>query len=573
VLDAAGNLYDVEGLPGPAPVTKRDASAALLWQAATTNYQRVVGPDEFGGVITASDDGTLSRYDRDGNLIWIRTLPPPPDNYCQKLVADGNGNRFLQLARGCCAGFDMVARLGAELSGYAPSIVAPPVGTTLFAGSNYIFTVLAAGSAPRSYSWLFNGTPLPGETNTTLDFTNLNSTQSGNYAIIISNSVNSITSAPIVLRVKSVQFFLGNQMLTNGTYYFLAPPTLSVLSVLGGPIFYTSDGSAPSPASTPYTGSFLVTTSATFRAIGYSSGFSQSEEADSVTIVPPPLYSLSLNSTVGGTTAAQPAGDSYYSNTVVTITAVPTNGWLFLYWQGDVTGSSPSINITMNTNKTVQAVFGTTLGTVVTGSGQVLLSPPDGPYPDASVVRLTAVPQVGNYLAAWGSAASGNANPLYFTINSPTQTVSSTFLPTPDGQAGLTVVVIGHGQVLVDPQANVYPTNASVTLTAKADTAESFLHWGGDASGTVNPLTLDMTQPRFVVANFSGGFRLYPLGLLPSGFQLTVGEPFGAYQLYGSTTLASWVGLGIVSNSALLSPFTDAGATNAPKKFYRAAQQ
>jgi hypothetical protein len=72
-------------------------------------------------------------------------------------------------------------------------------------------------------------------------------------------------------------------------------------------------------------------------------------------------------------------------------------------------------------------------------------------------------------------------------------------------------------------------------------------------------------------ANFLRRIQVALVRLLPSGFRLTVGEPFGAYWLYSSTDLTDWGGLGIVSNSAVIIPFTDGTDTNARRKIYRAA--
>src|SRR5207247_8714009 len=102
----------------------------------------------------------------------------------------------------------------------------------------------------------------------------------GAYTVIVTNAAGSVTSAPALLRVKSVALYLGNQLLTNGTYTFASPPTLSIRSAYSdGASFYTLDGSAPSFSSIYYSGPFTVSQSATVRAIGYSADFNQSEEA------------------------------------------------------------------------------------------------------------------------------------------------------------------------------------------------------------------------------------------------------------------------------------------------------
>lgn len=69
-----------------------------------------------------------------------------------------------------------------------------------------------------------------------------------------------------------------------------------------------------------------------------------------------PSYALTVNVSGHGTVA--PPGGTYISNTVVSLTATPSNGWIFHQWSGDAGGSVNPQSVTMNGPKTVQAVFG-----------------------------------------------------------------------------------------------------------------------------------------------------------------------------------------------------------------------
>ncbi len=70
-----------------------------------------------------------------------------------------------------------------------------------------------------------------------------------------------------------------------------------------------------------------------------------------------PTFTLSVNSSPqeGGTIS--PTSGVYPENEVVTITATPSTGWMFLRWEGDWTGSSSPTNITMNKNYSIVALF------------------------------------------------------------------------------------------------------------------------------------------------------------------------------------------------------------------------
>lgn len=68
-------------------------------------------------------------------------------------------------------------------------------------------------------------------------------------------------------------------------------------------------------------------------------------------------HTLTVTTTGDGSVTIDPDKDDYGPNEVVTLTAVPDDGWYFAYWETDLTGSSNPGSITMDGNKTVNAVF------------------------------------------------------------------------------------------------------------------------------------------------------------------------------------------------------------------------
>jgi hypothetical protein len=130
----------------------------------------------------------------------------------------------------------------------------------------------------------------------------------------------------------------------------------------------------------------------------------------------------------GGTVTNSPPSGPYFINSSVTLAATTNSGWTFMSWAGDSTSTNPIVVIPMNTNKSVQAVFGTSISTNTSGGGAIALNPSAGPYPYDSVVRCTAVPNNGKYLAFWGgTAAGGSGNPLNFTVTNANPTISAVF--------------------------------------------------------------------------------------------------------------------------------------------------
>lgn len=73
---------------------------------------------------------------------------------------------------------------------------------------------------------------------------------------------------------------------------------------------------------------------------------------------------------------------------------------------------------------------------------------------------------------------------------------------TEDSMFSLSVVVDGEGFVTVEPDLPRYAYADSVTLAAVPDSGWYFNGWGGDTSGTQNPLLLTMTGDLLVTAEF-----------------------------------------------------------------------
>ena len=84
----------------------------------------------------------------------------------------------------------------------APQIITQPTNQTVFVGQTASFSVLASGTPPLSYQWVFNSTNnIVGATNATLSLSGILFTNAGNYTVLVSNGVNSVLSSNAVLTV------------------------------------------------------------------------------------------------------------------------------------------------------------------------------------------------------------------------------------------------------------------------------------------------------------------------------------------------------------------------------------
>jgi uncharacterized repeat protein (TIGR02543 family) len=295
-----------------------------------------------------------------------------------------------------------------------------------------------------------------------------------------------------------------------------------------------------------------------------------------------PNYQLLVSTPGGGSVSVSPApyavGNLYLSNTPVTLTATPSNGWSFVRWTGDSTNTTNVTTVVMDRSRTVQALFGTSLNLLTIGSGQLLLNPPTGPYLYGSTVQLTAQPAPGYFFFGWSGAASGFGNPLVITATDASG-ITALFGALKTNQVLLSVLPTTNGAVTVNPLKPVYTKGDLVTLTAVAVTNYALAGWTGNASGAMNPLVLSLDSNMVVSANFV--FATNP----PLAFQtvaqigdtLTLvwsAQPGRTYQVEYRTNLTdtNWSNLGspvTATNSTMTA--TDSIAADSLQRWYRMA--
>ncbi|MDB6169166.1 MAG: hypothetical protein JWM88_2030 [Verrucomicrobia bacterium] len=83
----------------------------------------------------------------------------------------------------------------------APSIAAHPQGANVFVGAGAAFSVTAAGSAPFAYQWQHDGVAVGGATSASFAIASAQLGDAGSYAVTVTNSAGSASSAPAILAV------------------------------------------------------------------------------------------------------------------------------------------------------------------------------------------------------------------------------------------------------------------------------------------------------------------------------------------------------------------------------------
>lgn len=159
-------------------------------------------------------------------------------------------------------------------------------------------------------------------------------------------------------------------------------------------------------------------------------------------------YTLTTNVSGAGSITQSPTGTVHTDGTVVSLTANPDSGYQFDGWSGDLTGSSNPASITMNSNKSVTAVFSAVGGNPntyqaedatisngiiasnhagYTGTGFVDYTNMVGSYVEFAVNTTSAADY---HLIVRFASGSSNNRPMEISVNGSTQLASVDYQPT-----------------------------------------------------------------------------------------------------------------------------------------------
>jgi uncharacterized protein YdaL len=327
--------------------------------------------------------------------------------HCALVVRDGWGNAFYH-------GFYGVSNLqqivtGIQALGYKyvpivptgkPVITFPPLSqTNVPAGTNIFLGVTAIGSQPLSYQWWLNSTnPVSGATNDLLYFLNAQSTNSGSYTVVVTNSFGSVTSSVAVLNVG-----LG-PIITNGpaaqTNFIGSNATFTVVAGGTAPLvfqwLFDDTNALPGATNTSLVVTNLQLTNAGTYSVMIANSFASVTSTDA-------LLTLHLPPIITNQPASQYA--ILTSNATFTVGAIG-DAPLAYQWYFDVTNK---INNATNTSYTITSTKISNNGNltvVITNLYGVVTSTP-------AILTVVSTPVITNQPASQTVTAGANAT---FTV-------------------------------------------------------------------------------------------------------------------------------------------------------------
>ena len=213
-------------------------------------------------------------------------------------------------------------------------------------------------------------------------------------------------------------------------------------------------------------------------------------------------YSLTstVNPSAGGSVTLTPNAPWYDSGQAVQARIIPSAGYTFSGWSGDLSGTANPASVTMNGPKAVTANLTQNQYTLAaignpSCSGSVIKAPDKGTYVYGDNVQLRATANPGYAFSAWGADGSGSANPVTIVING-NKSVTANFntaTPPPSGQGQWRVRFLTE-------------TGDTITTTTRP-MGQYFIH-GEEATLTMilhGPLSFVPTCPDLGISPVSGG--------------------------------------------------------------------
>jgi len=400
-------------------------------------------------------------------------------------------------------------------------------------GSNVTFTASAVGTAPLSYQWQYNGTPIPGATSNKFTLHVANDSMGGTYSVLVSNSacafagiypsdlgesddtlnVPTETNKPsITITNPAAGALWSNSVVTIGGTATDVGQVVSVQYMVNGDSndVFTATGTNNWTATfTPIIGSNTITA----YAVNYD-GIQSTNATRSIFYVVPLPFTLLVSGK--GTISSNWVGPDLDLDKSYTMTATAATGYKFIGWTDGVTSTNATLTFVMQSNLVIQANFVdgvpptlaiTNPAITSTFSNSPSITVRGTASDNAQVTQvfyeLTNSVSPGVWTAANGTTSWSAGVTLAPGVNifraysvdatgnrSTTNSVTITYILT----APMTVLTNGVGSISPNDNGQTLIIGHSYSMTASAIFGKgfTFTNWTG---GTSQPLTLLTNGP------------------------------------------------------------------------------
>ncbi len=452
-----------------------------------------------------------------------------------------------------------------------PSIMTQPQSQIVNQGVDATFTVSASGTTPLYYQWRFNTTNIAGATATSYTVASAQTSNAGDYSVVVTNAAGSVTSSNATLIVETNLSLTatatpGGAVYKNPDQSVYAPN--SVVALIAAPVLgWTFSGWSGGASGTANPLTVMLTANLAITA--------------NFTSTVPDLIVDNLQTATTGTWTTRTAGTGYYASNFqtastassVTATAaftptIATAGNYDVYvWyptpsSGTTSANAPFLvsynggttNVAVNqqTSQQTWRLIASGVNFAAGTGGSVQLANNTG----ESSRRVLADAVRWVYSANQGSPPVIIAQPQDQNADQGTNvtfTVTATGTPAPSYQWRF------NGTNLAYATASAY-----TCYNAQAQHAGSYSVMVSNIAGTLvsTDAVLTVIQPQPPTIDW--------IGLTTEGYiQLHGSGAPGHYSIEAATNLADWTELTNFTTTGATFQYTD-GETNLPQRFYRA---
>jgi uncharacterized repeat protein (TIGR02543 family) len=229
------------------------------------------------------------------------------------------------------------------------------------------------------------------------------------------------------------------------------------------------------------------------------------------------MLTVVSNPPEGGGYEVYPKKDKYPENDSVTLTAVPSAGYVFDNWSGQTQGmtgadQNPVIFLMgdrTDNNRVITANFvpsdlrhSVMAVLEPSGGGSVRFQPdqPSGGYPVNQRISVFTVADTGYVFSRWTGDLAGTENPRTILV-SEDKSFTAIFNPTVTTYCSSSE----GGSVALEPAQSIngYAAGTEVTVSARAAKGYRFVSWEGDASGSDRSITVTVDAAKTITARFA----------------------------------------------------------------------